>query len=75
MALEAVRQFQSGRLGNPDDPVTWGPGGAPSNEIVNQSRIAGMASADAHESEQARFDREEEKKYAGGLSYLRDPPP
>ncbi len=74
MALEAVREFQSGRLGNPDDPVSWGSGGAPTSTILQRSQISRMAAADAEKIKQEAFDREEEETYGRGSSFMQSPP-
>ena len=62
MALEAVRMFQRGRIGNPEDIMVPGSGRADAS-LVNQADIAEMVAADAEAEAQRRFDAAEEARY------------
>lgn len=76
MALEAVRQFQMGRLGNPDArggadmPFTGA--GAADQSIIDQADVVLLAEADRRADEQAEFDAEEEERYGTGIAQIVD---
>ena len=75
MALEAVRKFQKGRLGSPDDMSSWGSTGPPTQAIVNQVKSAELAAQDVEKMQDEEFSRWEEMRYSVGglLSDYADP--
>ena len=78
MALEAVRLFQKGRLGNPrDDPDSTKGFGLADSSIVDEADAARLAQEETEAAEQEQFDREEEEKYGQGVasSFLPDEEP
>ena len=67
MALEAVRLFQRGRLGNPEgrgsESYEQRGGGRADTSVVQEMDAARLAEADAEEERQREFDADEEEKY------------